>query len=139
MLIPTPDTHRIPHNIYMCTPSPIAVVSRRLEFSVLLHIPLVPLSWYHPHGSCLLSFTSSSLTSCFACHWGGFHPDVLECVWWRQSSWSHGRYYLPFLMTCSHPARTITVYLILTTNTRSDADVFVAHLNTYMTAGLGPW
>ena len=81
VLTPTPDTHRIPYRIYVCTPSPVSVVTG-LERSIpRFHILFAPLLWYHPLVSLfrgLLWFTLSFLSR-VTCHWGGFRLDLPQC------------------------------------------------------------
>ena len=81
VLTPPLDAHRIPHRIYVCTPSPVSVVTG-LERSIpRFHTSFAPLLWYHPFVSLfrgLLLFILSFLSRA-TCNWGGFRSNLLQC------------------------------------------------------------
>ena len=67
VLTPNPDAHRIPHNIYVCTPSLMSVVSQPERLVLPLPALFVPPLRYHPPDSSHPPTLSSSSPSCLTC------------------------------------------------------------------------
>ena len=67
VLTPSPDAHRIPHNIYVCTPSLMSVVSQPERLVLPLPALFVPPLRYHPPDSSHLPTLFSSSPSCLTC------------------------------------------------------------------------
>ena len=67
VLTPSPDAHRIPHNIYVCTPSLMSVVSQPEHLVLPLPALFVPPLRYNPPDSSHLPTLFSSSPSCLTC------------------------------------------------------------------------
>ena len=67
VLTPSPDAHRIPHNIYVCTPSLMSVVSQPERLVLPLPALFVPPLRYHPPDLSHLPTLFSSSPICLTC------------------------------------------------------------------------
>ena len=72
----TLDTHRIPHSVYVCTPSPVSVVTRLDRSIPPFYALFTPLLWYHPPDS-LCQGLSLLILSSLSRHRGGLRFNLL--------------------------------------------------------------